>query len=507
MAAGAGASAGAGEEDLSAGFGGLSISKKIITAASQASGSHFCKKLPLGFGYLPLSCQFDPTYQWDNSLSSRFIPDRTEIEIARPIFICGEGPGLQCIAEGASFGTMHALAQAYDAKDMAIGRIKFVSNERSTFTKHKLSLGIASSGTYHDIDIRLPDNILVAICEGKGSDLSILQPAAQAATESTNLCLGLYNRGVPREHCIIPVIAYNGLSICFGATILLNDTFPTFVPTSRILSLLDEAESQVASAYIHKILKHAHLVSTLPRMPPEHQATQMELNCSDYFLKHITQAVFDRGFGLFTDSLTKTEIQNGVSHMIRCLNRIYNSPARCVAEYPISIRTPDILDDWADTSGTSDYILVFTDLTKRGFSVGVPNRVANPGLYAAFLVELVRAVTAVHDAGVIHVDLYASNIMWKEERDGSVCVKIIDWDTAHSLLEGAFATRVAEKLKEGPCRTVPEAFGVDYDMHYLKIYQQDVEDNAELWVRLSSGNKQIIDSAFFELIIMSYPKY
>lgn len=141
-------------------------------------------------------------------------------------------------------------------------------------------------------------------------------------------------------------------------------------------------------------------------------------------------------------------------------------------------------------------------------TVGVPNRNSNPELYAAFLAELEFAVTAVHDAGVIHVDLYASNIMWKVEHDGSICVKIIDWDTAHSVLEGAFTKRVAEKLQKGPFRNVPKPFGVEYDMCYLKIYQhqQDVGDNRDLWEALSSNNKQVIDSAFAQLIEQLYPQ-
>jgi hypothetical protein len=46
-----------------------------------------------------------------------------------------------------------------------------------------------------------------------------------------------------------------------------------------------------------------------------------------------------------------------------------------------------------------------------------------------YLDTLEQAVAAIHLAGVVHGDLYVSNVMWRE-KDGAVQIKIIDWDTA-----------------------------------------------------------------------------
>ena len=167
---------------------------------------------------------------------------------------------------------------------------------------------------------------------------------------------------------------------------------------------MSESDSQEASAYVVKLLEHAHSISTLTLTKPTIPAIEMQLVVSDYYVKVITKNVFDRGFGLFTASQDSADIQNGLSHMIRCLNRIYYSPARDAAEYPIAVRTPD-------EDGNPHYELIFADLTKQGFTVGVPNRLHHEKLYAVFLAELERVVNLAHEAGVIHVDLYTSNIM------------------------------------------------------------------------------------------------
>ncbi len=39
-----------------------------------------------------------------------------------------------------------------------------------------------------------------------------------------------------------------------------------------------------------------------------------------------------------------------------------------------------------------------------------------------------------HQAGVVHLDLFPSNIMWKFEGEGTkIEVKLIDFDAAHSI--------------------------------------------------------------------------
>jgi hypothetical protein len=479
---------------------GTGTGRVQTTPRSQRSGSSFASHLPLGFGYLPMSCQFDPTFENQLSLSQRFVPSLVEINTARPAFLYAENPGFQPKPQGKE-STCRAMWALMDTlADMSIGKIGFYENFKSTLKAHNLSLGIATEQSRHGFDINIDPDLLLALMEVKGSDVSILQVVSQAAAVATNFCIGLYNRGIPREHCIVPVVAYNGLSIFFGATILLDATFPTFVPLSKVLYLGVEYDSQVASAFIFKILHHSHFISTLT-MEVVVPTKSMDLMVSNYFVKRITQAVFDRGFGLFTASWERGDIENGLYHMIRCLNRIYNSPARNVAEYPLSVRTPASFVDYHDTTvEDSDYEIIFNDLSKQGFAAGVPNRIVNPQLYDIFLTELLRVMSLIHDAGVIHVDLYASNVMWKEEHDRSVTLKIVGWETSHSLLEGAFAPQVARRLASGMHSGVPVTFGVVYDMYFLNVYRQQVGKNESLWLDMCTSETRKIDCAFAALL-------
>ena len=197
--------------------------------------------MALGFGYLPLSCRFDPSYQDQVSLSSRLVPSQTEIDSARPLAICAEKPGFQAVGEEGEGGTISTLLA--ELENITLGNLDFEENSKSTFKTHKLTLGIATGTSVHDFDVCVSSTLRTALLEGKGSEASILPALAQGAAEGTNFCMGLYAQGIPKEHCVVPVIAYNGLSMCFGATMLLDDTFPTFVPLSKTLDLMDEYDS------------------------------------------------------------------------------------------------------------------------------------------------------------------------------------------------------------------------------------------------------------------------
>jgi hypothetical protein len=67
--------------------------------------------------------------------------------------------------------------------------------------------------------------------------------------------------GVPIDSCTVSVIANTGMNMCFGATIMLGESFPTYVPLSKQLDLLDEYESKIASAYLEKAKQHGLVIN------------------------------------------------------------------------------------------------------------------------------------------------------------------------------------------------------------------------------------------------------
>lgn len=194
------------------------------------------------------------------------------------------------------------------------------------------------------------------------------------------------------------VIANNGMSMCFGATIMLEGTFPTYIPLSKQLDLLDDYENRVAYAYLFKAKEHGERFAKL-QYNDRRLIKEMELDLDKYYIKSYTNDVYARGLGLFADnSNNRFEISVGLSHMITCLNRLYDSPARDVPEYPLSIRTPD---SYSEAFHSQDYFeFIFRDLCALGYVSGTPNRIDNPDLYEAFRVELRRVMALVHDAGI-----------------------------------------------------------------------------------------------------------
>jgi serine/threonine protein kinase len=74
--------------------------------------------------------------------------------------------------------------------------------------------------------------------------------------------------------------------------------------------------------------------------------------------------------------------------------------------------------------------------------MGVP---VDEGDYHSFLISLESLVHRVHACGVVHVDLYPSNIMWAKT-GGVVTVKIIDWDAA-TFVGQTFTSTMAARIK------------------------------------------------------------
>lgn len=99
---------------------------------------------------------------------------------------------------------------------------------------------------------------------------------------------------------------------------------------------------------------------------------------------------------------------------------------------PVAVR---LKKDNGEESKKCDAI-VFEKLA--GFNIGLPK----DSMDRKHLVKKIESVVEeMHKLGVVHMDLYLSNIMWKknDDDDGSFNVRIIDFDAAH---------RIGEKLTD-----------------------------------------------------------
>ena len=401
----------------------------------------------------------------------------------------GEKMGLQSWNETEPGGVHQQFSTA---KDMYKG---IEDNGQRQLGTRGLVYGIANRASYEDSHHSFGQYCLSDI-EHKGAESSALSALAQAAVTATNFGMDLLLKGVPRADCIIPVIGNTGLHFVAGATIVLDGSFPTLIPISKHLDLSDPIERQVASAYIAKASAHCEnlfsLIGATSAVPP----VLLSLTVNGlYYIKTLSPEVYRRGLGLFAShTLNCLDIEIGMHHMIDALNLVYgNSEARRFAEYPLSIRSPDASSD-------GFYQIVYRDLTKVEFRIGAPNRIDGEDVFAIYVTALKDAVNSIHRAGVIHVDLYLSNVMWRFNAESNeVEIKIIDWDASHCLDEEKFVDKVHAGLIDYlGCEHVK--FGVDHDLLYLAVLDLDRDKYADQWQCLASNHKPDVDSAFRELL-------
>lgn len=189
--------------------------------------------------------------------------------------------------------------------------------------------------------------------------------------------------------------------------------------------------------------------------------------------------------------------------MIRCLNRLYaDETARTVVVFPLCIisggaKAVEEGDDTVQerTRECTFPLLVYPNMVLEGFAVGVPHH--DTETFEAYLRAVEKAVDVVHAAGVVHLDLYVSNIMHRVQ-NGTIEIKIIDWDAAHLIGEPPGSDRVKAALR-GHRNRGATVVGVQHDREYVEALRK--EGTAQIWQRLAVGNsKSDLDDAFFELL-------
>jgi serine/threonine protein kinase len=86
--------------------------------------------------------------------------------------------------------------------------------------------------------------------------------------------------------------------------------------------------------------------------------------------------------------------------------------------------------------------IVFNNIMQAGYVMGVP---PDQSEYSAFLLALETLMHQIHACGVVHMDLYPSNILWARV-DGQIKVRIIDWDAA-SFMNQPLPRKMQDRLK------------------------------------------------------------
>jgi Phosphotransferase enzyme family len=461
--------------------------KSKITRSHQQSGSTASASTTAlldGFGSLPSSFRVDAT---DNSVVwSELCPTDAEVyAVDRDMPLIGELVDLIPRGEDEAHGVSIILTNENSLFQSS-------TNGSDTLKKLGLEVGLARLGSKIDLLLQRGCSKPYGLVELKGGKYSPAHGNRQSAMYGSHVAINLLNRGVPRERVIVPSCTFTGTLIQFGATIVLQPSFTVFSSTSKVLDMSDSSERRLAIAYVRKANTwidklHSGIFNT-----SEKCITVMQLDESAYHIKRITDVVSKRGFQPFSEE-GDTDISQGIEHWGRVLNILFADPKiRPHVAFPLAIRSPN-----RDEKET-DHTIIYKDFCREGYRIGCPNRMNQTVLFDVFRNELRRVMALVHDAGVIHCDLYLSNVMWREN-NSEVAIIIIDWDCAHCLIEGRFYPKVVEALEEH-VPTCTADFGRKFDERYIDVLfgKLDESDNKH-WIDLASDDKKLIDDAYYDL--------
>jgi len=400
---------------------------------------------------------------------------------------------LSCIIDTANLKQVGETSRSNDSRSVQDDHVEIIASyfedtiktgQLQLLQKQQKGTGIATHGSEPDGHLMTPfringniSKVPAGVIDAKGMAAGAIDALPQAFALATNVMMEWLRLGVVWNKVIVPVWTTTGQQMKFGVARLLEPAFPYFVIMSPTLDLTTSSGRQEAATLLLKLHEWCMTEKVVDNEPKE-KAPQMEIDRTLYHLKSM-----DDFFCVYRDR------DQSLQHMLRVLQKVMTSnAARPNVVAPITIRTAD---------NRMHDALVFHDLVKQGFTIGLPADREQRKLYLQALRE---AVDAVHRAGVVHLDLYPSNVFWKLV-DGRIIIKIIDWDAAH-LVNEPLAPKALERINnhmltyrrkmaglEGDASTaIPE-----FDVSVLSLLESVADDKS-----FHIDNKELLDTAFEE---------
>ena len=321
-------------------------------------------------------------------------------------------------------------------------------------------------------------SLVAFVMEIKHTTDSLILALAQSFAESTNVALAQARFGVPIELVRVPICVSNGQLMKFAVTCLLQPAFPHLVILSKTLDLSDLQDRAEAALMLVRL-------SAWRAQPLEFQGAlqpnlTLALSAVKYHLKPLTL------FFCVHDSL-----ELSLQHFLRVMSRLQASDARSVVVAPLTVVT-----ECPNASGRrSSAALVFPNLSLEQYRIGMPESDSEcDELIAAFK----EALRRVHEAGVVHLDFYPSNIMWCR-RQFDISVRIIDWDQSYSL-GAALSQRSREKISANRIALMGLQHAPFEALRAADLVFLDVLRRHRFARELKTAVKDNLDRAFFSLV-------
>ena len=139
--------------------------------------------------------------------------------------------------------------------------------------------------------------------------------------------------------------------------------------------------------------------------------------------------------------------------------------------------------------------IVFENLHRLGYCIGLPRESTEER--QKLVGAMKEAVAQFHSLGLVHMDLYLSNVMWCKDLNDVYSVKIVDFDSIHQTGE-RFSSRMVPRLEE---LGFPEKFingGAQrrFDESYVHHVESHIDEPDLFYQDDQEATKRALDDFF-----------
>lgn len=262
-------------------------------------------------------------------------------------------------------------------------------------------------------------SLAFALMELKGTSYSPDEQLGQVFVEAARCVLAQLHRGIPWDQCLVIMICSNGKLWQFAAVTLLEYSVPQLNMISPVLDAASPDDLRSIATHLARLRVWVD--------SRERDLAHVEISTpAGVFDKTTLSAryILKQDFPqLFPTRLEFYAMQNRIAERLHEVSSAVLHVGALICEET----------EAADTN-TERHLtdpLIYHRLDDK-FLMGVP---ASDDTFEKYLVAVIAAVKGHLRRGVVHMDLYASNIMWRELDGGEIEVKIVDWDAASFLGE------------------------------------------------------------------------
>eukprot|EP00597_Dinobryon_sp_UTEXLB2267_P000018 CAMPEP_0170056896 /NCGR_PEP_ID=MMETSP0019_2-20121128/118_1 /TAXON_ID=98059 /ORGANISM="Dinobryon sp., Strain UTEXLB2267" /LENGTH=435 /DNA_ID=CAMNT_0010261493 /DNA_START=278 /DNA_END=1582 /DNA_ORIENTATION=- len=303
---------------------------------------------------------------------------------------------------------------------------KYLSFQTSVGIKYKRQMylkeligvrGIATDSSHSDgivYSIVEKCNVGTGVVELKDTAFAPFEQLGQLFATASNLCLGQLKHGLSPNKCCVAIMATNGHLYQFGFVTLLYPSFPVLHLTSHVLDSLDAEGLRTIAQHLYRFRETCRFQdSQLRENSIVNGKMFIALDSKQFYQKPISK-VFQR---------CASQLQS-ILNMYKIYQRLHDYQYE-EAVLPVAIRSGP-LDEKHYLN--NDYLLF--PMLQDEFRMGVP---LHDDDFQNYLHALILAYKRMHSAGVVHLDGYPSNILWKKNFEGKIVIRFVDFDVASFL--------------------------------------------------------------------------